>query len=153
MLLQQGPRFFIPLEPTCCLFVACCHEFRNRESSMVLFYLLKENFKNPLFDSLIMGKNFDNLSYLSSGLLSQRGRFRRMYSNILRGIESDLTYTKVAGIVYRYILWYGSLWHPLSRSMLSPFTSWGHWCPINLITCNFSSICYFFVVSFVVSLY
>ena len=120
---------------------------------MVLFYLLKENFKNLLFDSLITEKSFDNLSYLSSCLLSQRWRFRRMHSNILRGIESDLTYTKVSGIAPRYILWSGRLWHPLSRSMLNPFTPWGHWCPINLITCNFSSICYFFLVSFVVSLY
>ena len=41
-----------------------------------LFYLLKENFKNLLFDSLIMGRSFEKLSYLSSCSLSQRWRFR-----------------------------------------------------------------------------
>ena len=30
---------------------------------MDLFYLLKENFKNLLFDLLIMGRSFENLSY------------------------------------------------------------------------------------------
>ena len=32
MPLQQEIRYYIPLESTCCLFVACCHEFLNRES-------------------------------------------------------------------------------------------------------------------------
>ena len=35
MLLQQGPRFYIPLESTCCLVTAYCHEFRSRD--FVLF--------------------------------------------------------------------------------------------------------------------
>ena len=35
----------------------------------------------------------------------------------------------------------------------NPFTYRGHWCPINLIGCNFSTICYFFPVSFVITLY
>ena len=54
---------------------------------MDLFYLLKENFKNPLFDSLITLRTLDNLSYVS--------RF-----------------------VSQYILRSGSLWHPLSSSIL-----------------------------------
>ena len=33
---------------------------------MDLLYLLKENFKNLLFDLLIIGRSFENLSYLSS---------------------------------------------------------------------------------------
>ena len=33
MPLQQGIIFHIPLESTCCLLVAYCHEFLNRESS------------------------------------------------------------------------------------------------------------------------
>ena len=33
---------------------------------MDLLYLLKENFKNLLFDLLITGRSFENLSYLSS---------------------------------------------------------------------------------------
>ena len=32
MPLQQEIRFYIPLELTCCLFVAYCHEFLNMES-------------------------------------------------------------------------------------------------------------------------
>ena len=85
---------------------------------MDLFYPLKESFQNLLFDSLITGKSFENLSYLSSFSFSQRWRFRRIYLNVLRGIESDLAYTKVLGIVSEYILRCESLWHPLSSSML-----------------------------------
>ena len=85
---------------------------------MDLLYLLKENFKNLLFDLLITGENFENLSYLSSFLLSQRWRFRRIHSNVLRGIESNHAYTKVLGVASQYILRSGSLWHPLSSSML-----------------------------------
>ena len=44
MPLQQGPRFYIPLESTCCSFVTENH-------TMDLFYLLTENFKNLLVDS------------------------------------------------------------------------------------------------------
>ena len=73
-----------------------------------LFYLLKENFKNLLSDLLITERSFENLSYLSNCSLSQRWRFRRIRSNVLRGIESNLAYKKVSG----------SLWHPLSSSML-----------------------------------
>ena len=62
--------------------------------TMDLFCLLKESFKNLLFDPLITGRSFDKLPYLSSCLLSQRWRFQRIRSNLLRGIESDLAYTK-----------------------------------------------------------
>ena len=55
--------------------------------TMYLFHLLKEDFKNLLFDSLIMGKSWRNLSYLSSCALSQR-RFQKICLNILRGTES-----------------------------------------------------------------
>ena len=34
-----------------------------------------------------------------------------------RGIESDITFTKLSGDVSQYILRSGSLWHPLSKSM------------------------------------
>ena len=40
--------------------------------TMDLFYLLKENFKNLLFDLLIRGRSFENLPCLSSYLLSQK---------------------------------------------------------------------------------
>ena len=89
--------------------------------TMDLFYLLNKNFKNLLFDSLIPQKNFESLSYLSSCSLSQRWRFRRICSNVLQGIESDLAYTKVSGVASQYILRSGSIWHPLSSSMLKNF--------------------------------
>ena len=126
MTLQQEPRFHIPLESTCCLFVVYSHELHSRESyDMDLFYQLKENFKNFLFDSIIMGKSFENLSYLSSCLLSQRWKFRGIRSKALRGIESDLAYKRLSGaykrlsgVVLQFILWSGSLWLPLSITML-----------------------------------
>ena len=120
MTLQQEPRFYIPLESTCCLFFVYSHELHSRESyDMDLFYHLKENFKNFLFDSIIMGKSFENLSYLSSCLLSQRWKFRGIRSKALRGIESDLAYKRLSGAVSQFILWSGSLWHPLSITMLT----------------------------------
>ena len=112
--LQQGIRFYIFLESTF-LFVAYYQTFLT--VTMDLLYLLKENFKNILFDLLITGRSFENLPYLWSCLLSQRWRSWRIRSNVLRGIESDLAYTKVSGFAFQY-MWSGSLWHPLSSSML-----------------------------------
>ena len=86
--------------------------------TMDLLYLLKENFKNLLSDLLIPGRSFENLSYLSICLLSQRLRIRRIRSNVLRGIESYFTYTKVSAVASQYILWSGSLWYPVRSSML-----------------------------------
>ena len=85
--------------------------------TMDSFYLLKENFKNLLFDCLITGKNCENLSYLSSYLLSERWSFQRIHLNVLRDIESDLAYTKVSGVICQFILRSGSLWPPLSISV------------------------------------
>ena len=62
---------------------------------MDLFYLLKKNFKNLLFDSLITGIGFENLCYVSSCSLPERWRFGRICSNVLPGIQSDFAYTKV----------------------------------------------------------
>ena len=84
MVLQQGPRLYITLESTYYSFVAFCHQWCNRE----LFYLLKENFKSLLYNSLITVRYFDKLSYLS-----------RIPWYILGGIESDLAYKKVL-VVY-----------------------------------------------------
>ena len=86
--------------------------------TMDFFYLLKENFKNLLFDSFITERSFENFSYLSSCSLSQRWRFRIILLNLLRDIESYLAYTKVSRVVSQCILRYGSLWHILSSSML-----------------------------------
>ena len=79
---------------------------------------MKEDFKSLLFDSLTRGGSFENLSYLSRCSLSKRCRFRRIRSNVLRGIESDLAYKKVSGVVSQYILQSGNLWQPLSSSMV-----------------------------------
>ena len=86
--------------------------------TMDLMYLLIENFKNLLFDLLIIGRSSKNLSYLSSCSLSQRWRFWRILSNVLREIKSDLAYTKVLRYVSKYILWFGSLWYPARSSTL-----------------------------------
>ena len=99
-LLQQGTSFYIALEYTSCLFVAYCHVFRNRESCDGFVLLVEREFYR-LFDSLITGRSFENLSYLSSCSLSQRWRFRRIHLNILRGIESYLACTKVSGVVFQ----------------------------------------------------
>ena len=58
------------------------------------------------------------MSYLSSCLLSQRWRFWRTHSNVLKGIESDLACTKVMGVASQSILWSGSLWYQVRSSML-----------------------------------
>ena len=92
---------------------------------MDLLHLLKENFKNLLFESLITGKNFKNLSSLSSFSLSQRWRLRCPENrdvqiirlNVLQGIESNLAYTKVLEVVSQHILRSRTLWHPLSSGM------------------------------------
>ena len=86
--------------------------------TMDLLYLLKENFKNLLFNLLITGGSLENLSYLSSRSLSQKWRFWIIRSNVLRGIESDLAYTKVSGAASQYILWFESLRYPVRSSML-----------------------------------
>ena len=116
--MQQGPRFYILLESTW-LFDAHCYEFRDRESysGFVLPVERELIVKNFLFNLLIMARSFKNLFYLSSCSLPQR-RFRRIRWNVLRGIESELACTKVSGVVSQYILRFGSLWHPLSSSML-----------------------------------
>ena len=62
------------------------------------------------------------MSCLSSCLLSQKWRFWRICSNILQ----DLAYQtlvrpclhKSIGVASQYILWSGTLWYPLIRSML-----------------------------------
>ena len=64
------------------------------------------------------GSSFNNLSYLSRCSLLQSWRFRRIRSKVIRGIESDLIYTKLLGAVSRYNLRSGSLRHPLSSSIL-----------------------------------
>ena len=86
--------------------------------AMDLIYLLKENFKSLRIGFLITGRSFKNLSYLSSCSLSQRRRFRRIRSNVLRGIESDLAQTKASAVASQCILRSGSLCHPLSSRLL-----------------------------------
>ena len=63
-----------------------------------LLYLLKDTFKNLLFDLLIIGRSFENLPYLSKCSLSRRWRFWRIRSNVLWGIKSGLAYAKVSEV-------------------------------------------------------
>ena len=100
MRLQHGLRFYIPLEslafysslPTTMSSVAANH-------AMNLFYLMKENFKNLLFDSLITRRSFKNLSYLFiSCSLSQRWIFQTIRSNVLRGINQSLNTQTYRGL-------------------------------------------------------
>ena len=116
--MQQGSRFYIVLELTC-LFDAHCYEFPDRKSYDGFVPPVEREliFKNLLFDLLTMARSFKNLFYLSSCSLPQR-RFHRIRSHVLQGIESDLACTKVSGIVYQYILRFGSLWYPRSSNML-----------------------------------
>ena len=85
---------------------------------MDLLYLLKGTFKNLLSDLLITGRSSERLSYLLGCSLSQRLRFWRIRSNVLRRTESDLAYTKVLGVASQYVLWSGSLCYPLRSIML-----------------------------------
>ena len=82
-----------------------------------LLCLLTENFKKLPFVLSIIGRSFENLSYLSSCSFSQRWRFWRIRSNLLRGI-GYLAFTKVSGVASQYILLPGSLWYPVRSSML-----------------------------------
>ena len=86
--------------------------------TMDLLYLLKKNFKKLLSDILITERSFKNLSYLSCCSLSQKWRFWRIHSNVLRGIELELASTKVSVVASQYILWPGSIWYPVRSSML-----------------------------------
>ena len=88
------------------------------DSLLDLFCPSKENFINLLFNSLIKGRSFENLSYLSSCLLSQRWKFQRISSNALRGIELDIACIKVSGVVSHCILLTVNLWDPLNNDML-----------------------------------
>ena len=97
------------------VYLLTCSE--TEKHTMDLLYLLKESFKKSPIDSLITGRSIENLSYLSSCLLSQRWRLRRIRSNVLRGRESDLACTKVSGVVSQHISRSGSFWDPLSSSM------------------------------------
>ena len=65
-------KFDIPLESTCYLFVAYCHEFFNRESYDEFVVSVKKELQNLLFDLLIIRRGFENVSDLSSSSLSQR---------------------------------------------------------------------------------
>ena len=71
---------------------------------MDLFYLLKGNFKNLLFDSLIMQTSFENLFYLSSCSLSQRWKFQRIRSSVLRGIELNNHWKSIIDILIGCII-------------------------------------------------
>ena len=62
MPLQQGPRFYIPPESTCCLLIVYAISCVTGNHTMDLFYLLKENFKSLIYNSLITVKYFDKFA-------------------------------------------------------------------------------------------
>ena len=118
MPMQQGSRFYIPLESTC-LFDTHCYEFCDRESydGFVIPAERELIAKNLLFDLLIMVRSFRNLFYLLSCSLSQR-RFRRIYSRYYEALNQTLLAQKYWEYS-QYILRIVGLWHPLSSSMLN----------------------------------
>ena len=88
--------------------------FVTGNHTMDMFYLLKENFPIGLFNH---EKEFREFVLFIKLFVVTTWRFWTKRSNILRSIESGLASTKVSGIS-QYILWSGSLWHPLNSSML-----------------------------------
>ena len=70
--------------------------------TMDLLYLLKENFKNLLFDLLIIGRSFENLSYLSSCSLHKDEDSEEYAQTYYEALNQKL--------ITQYILWSGSLW-------------------------------------------
>ena len=69
---------------------------------MDLLYLLKENFKSLLFDLLIIGRSFENLSYLSSCSLHKDEDSEEYAQTYYEALNQKL--------LTQYILWSGSLW-------------------------------------------
>ena len=71
---------------------------------MDLLYLLKESFKNLLFDLLIIGKSFksSNLSYLSSCSLHKDEDSEEYGRTYYKALNQTL--------LTQYILWFGRLW-------------------------------------------
>ena len=71
---------------------------------MDLLYLLKEDFKNLLFDLLIIGRRLGNLSYLSSCLLHKdedSEEYARTYSQALNQTLFTLVF-----LVFLKIQWF-----------------------------------------------
>ena len=64
---------------------------------MDLFYLLKDNFKNLLFDLFIMDRIFENLSYLPSTSLSQRWRTENYAQTYIETLNQTLFTQKYQG--------------------------------------------------------
>ena len=87
MPLRQEIRFYIPLESTCCLFVAYCHEFLDSKSYNR--FVLPVEREKLIFDLLITREGASRI-YLTYHVVcrhkdedSQFRRFR-ILSNILR---------------------------------------------------------------------
>ena len=118
ILLHQGPYFIFLFNWLVVYMFPTTPYSVIKNYTVDLLFLLKENFKNLLFDSLIKRRSSENLSYLSSWLLWRRWRFRRICSNVLGGIESNFASTKVLRVFNQYILRSRNLWHSLSSSIL-----------------------------------
>ena len=116
-LCNRNPDFVLLLNRLVFYLMSAAMSSMTWDHAMDLLQLLKKNFKNLFFGSLMMRRSFQNLSYLSICSLSQ-WRYRRIRSNVLRWLELDLACTKVLRDFSQYILRSGSLWYPVSSSML-----------------------------------
>ena len=94
--------FYVPLESTCYLFIAYCHEFFNKDHAMDLLYLLKENFKNLLFDLLIIGRS-SRICLIYQVDCYHKDEDSEEYAQ---------TYYEALNqtLLRQYIIWPGSLW-------------------------------------------
>ena len=90
---QIGIRFYIPLESTCYLFVAYCHEFFNRKSYDGFVVPVERELQKPPIWLNNHWKKLREFVLFIKLFVTQRWRFWRIRSNVLRGTESDLAYT------------------------------------------------------------
>ena len=112
MSLQQRPRFYVPLEFTWYLFVAYYLKFRDREPCSTCWKrILTHNHaqKHREFVLIIV------LSFCChKDEDSDKNRLKRIKRHWIRPC-----YTKVSGGTFsQYVLWSGSIRHPLCSSML-----------------------------------
>ena len=83
-------------------------------NTLDLFYLLKRNFKNLLFDSLFMQRSFENLQlFVVTKMEIPKNTLKRIMRHSIRPCLH-----KYRGFVSQYMLRSVSLWQPLTNSML-----------------------------------
>ena len=118
MLLQQGPRFHAPLESTYFLFVAYYREFHNRKSyhgfvlpverELLKFSIWIINHAKELQKFVLFIKLF-----IVTKMEIPRNTLKGNTRHWIRPCNP-----KVLEVVSQHVLWSGSLWQPLSTSIL-----------------------------------